>query len=74
MPFVYTPEVGGLLMPLVLGRLMALAFSEVTPLAGPLVALKDALSFPGMVEDVLRICAAPTALCYDDDFMFSGSL
>ena len=61
-------------MPLLLGRLMAFTFSEVTPPAGPLVALKEALSFPGMVEDVLRICAAPTALCYDDDFMFSNSL
>ena len=73
MPFVYRPEVGGLLMPLVFGRLMAFAFSEVTPPDGPPVALKEALSFPGMVEDVLRICAAPTALCYDDDFMLSGS-
>ena len=45
-------------MPLVFGRLMALAFSEVPPAAPLLVALKEALSFPGIVEEVLRICAA----------------
>ena len=51
-------------MPLLCGRTTALVFSEV-----PEVAFCEALSLPGMVEEVLRTCGAPTALCCDDVFI-----
>lgn len=60
---------GGLFIPLLLGRLIAFTFSEVLDPAAPPAPLKDALSLPGMVDELLRICAAPTALCCDDDFI-----
>ena len=60
---------GGLFIPLLLGKLIALTFSEVLDAAAPLAPLKDALSLPGMVDELLRICAAPTALCCEFDFI-----
>ena len=67
--------VGGLFIPLLLGKFIALTFSEVLAKAAMLddccAPLKDALSLPGIVDELLRMCyAAPTALCCDvDDFI-----
>ena len=65
--------VGGLFIPLLLGKFIALTFSEVLAKAALLdefPPLKDALSLPGIVDELLRMCPAPTALCCDvDDFI-----
>jgi len=63
--------VGGLAMPLLWGMTTALAFSEAF-LLFDVLALNDALSLPGMVEELVRAWAAPpTALYCDEDYFIS---
>ena len=56
-------------MPLLWGMMTAFAFSEMLEVAFP--ALKEARSLPGMVDELVRACAAmPTALCCDEAFVY----